>query len=87
MKYRLSKYVYIEEFEEGLALFDSFRGDTHFIPYPQANLIKLLQHCTHTPKQLSETLTAVLDDSEEAPSDLVAIFIKDAVAADIIMEV
>ncbi|MFT5675586.1 MAG: PqqD family protein of HPr-rel-A system [Paraglaciecola sp.] len=87
MEYRLSKYVNVKEFKEGLALFDSFRGDTHFIPYPQAHLIKLLQQQTHNSKQLCATLTAILDDSEEAPTDLVETFIIDALAADIIVEV
>jgi PqqD family protein of HPr-rel-A system len=77
----------MEEFKEGLALFDSFRGDTHFIPYPQAHLIKLLGHQAHNPQQLCATLTTILDDSEETLSDLVEIFINDALAADIIVEV
>ena len=87
MEYRLSKYVNVKEFKEGLALFDSFRGDTHFIPYPQAHLIKLLQQQTHDSKKLCVELTAILADSEESLDDLLEIFIEDALAADIIMEV
>ena len=83
MEYRLCKYIKVNEFKEGLALFDGFRGDTHFIPFPQAHLVKLLQQQTHNSKQLS----AILDESEGAPTDLVETFIIDALAADIIVEV
>ena len=87
MEYRLCKYIKVNEFKEGLALFDGFRGDTHFIPFPQAHLVKLLQQQTHNSKQLSATLIAILDESEGGPTDLVETFIVDALAADIIVEV
>lgn len=61
----LNKQVKVNIIEEGLALFDSFYGDTHFLPFPLCQLVTLLSEQDYSEEIL---LTLFLNNySENTP--------------------
>ncbi len=42
MRFMLSRHIQCGKFKEGLALFDRFKGDTHFVRAPYASVIERL---------------------------------------------
>ena len=44
MLYSLKESIHIESIKDGLALFDTFNGCTHFLAAPTSSAIELLEH-------------------------------------------
>ena len=62
--YILNNNLASSEFEEGIALFDKFSGDTHFIYPPSSMLIQNLSHGPKSEEQLTQAIGLINDDKE-----------------------
>lgn len=82
----IEQHISISKFKEGLALFNCFSGDTHFLEFPYELVLSLLKI---TPQKKQNLLIAFREQFNEQADDLeeqFEQFISEAINSGIIVE-
>ncbi len=88
MTYSLSQHLSCRFFEDGVALFDRFRNDTHFIPTPFDKPIQLLQTGELTLEALTEQLerAGAFPQTDTTWADALETFLEQAINSHLILK-
>lgn len=85
---QINPKVILTEFKEGVALFNFFSGDTHFIPAPTSFIFELLAKNTFTEKTLQERYKLYVQEKKIAYLDVQVLqCINEAIDTNIIIKV
>jgi len=86
----LNKYIRKNEIKEGIALFNTFTGNTHFLPHPLHKLIAFLAAEPCSEKALLDVFLSSFQKSlqeQENATKQFQQFITEALKSDIIIEI